>query len=64
MMATFGLVDGSSSIATPGFVFSVTYQLSHHLTSSLQWKTGADSFMKGGLHYDNQKLAVSTALQV
>jgi DnaJ family protein C protein 11 len=62
--ATFGLVDGSSAIATPGFVFSITYQLSHHLTSSLQWKTGADSFMKGGLHYDNQKLAVSTALQL
>jgi hypothetical protein len=57
-------VDGGSAIATPGFVFSITYQLSHHLTSSLEWKTGADSFMKGGLHYDNQKLAVSTAIQV
>jgi hypothetical protein len=62
--ASFGLVDGGSAIASPGFVFSITYQLSHYLSSSLQWKTGGDSFMKGGLHYDNQKLAVSTAVQV
>lgn len=65
MAATFGLVDGgSATIITPGFIFSTTYQLSHHLSSSLEWKTGADSFMKGGLHYDNQKLAVSSAIQV
>ncbi|UJR26249.1 hypothetical protein I4U23_007589 [Adineta vaga] len=62
--ATIGLVDGGSAIATPGFVFSISYQLSHHLTSSLEWKTGADSFMKGGLHYDNQKVAVSSAVQL
>ncbi|CAF0815386.1 unnamed protein product [Adineta ricciae] len=62
--ATIGLADGGSAIITPGFVFSITYQLSHHLTSSLEWKTGADSFMKGGLHYDNQKLAVSGAVQL
>ena len=64
MSTTFGLVEENSTIATPGFTFSVTYQLSHHLTSSLQWKTGADSYMRGGLHYDNQKLALSSAIQV
>ncbi|CAF3668708.1 unnamed protein product [Rotaria sordida] len=62
--ATFGLVDGGSAIATPGFIFSITYQLSHHLTSSLEWKTGVDSCMKSGLHYDNQTVAVSTAIQL
>ncbi|CAF3901836.1 unnamed protein product [Rotaria magnacalcarata] len=31
---------------------------------SLQWKTGADSCMKGGLHYDNQTLSVSSAIQL
>lgn len=64
MAASFGLVDGGTAVAMPGFVFSVTYQLSHYLTSSLEWKTGGGSFMKGGLHYDNQKLAVSSAIQV
>ncbi|CAF4466601.1 unnamed protein product, partial [Rotaria magnacalcarata] len=34
------------------------------LSSSLQWKTGADSCMKGGLHYDNQTLSVSSAIQL
>ncbi|CAF1039354.1 unnamed protein product [Adineta steineri] len=63
--ATIGLADsGGSAIVTPGFVFSITYQLSHYLTSSLEWKTGVDSFMKGGLHYDNQTLAVSSAIQL
>lgn len=64
MAATFGLVDGTSAVITPGFIFAVTYQLGHHLSSSLQWKTGMDSCMKGGLHYDNQKIAVSGAVQV
>ena len=59
-----GLVEDGSALATPGFIFSTTYQLSHHLTSSLQWKTGVDSFMKGGLHYDDQRLAVASAIQV
>lgn len=64
MAATFGLVDGGSAIIAPGFVLAANYQLTHHLTSSLQWKAGADSFMKGGLHFDNQTVAVSTSLQV
>ena len=64
MATTFTFLKGRNAIATPGFVFSITYQLSHQLTSSLQWKTGRDSFMKGSLHYDNQKWAVSSALQV
>ncbi|CAF4071783.1 unnamed protein product [Rotaria magnacalcarata] len=62
--ATFGLAEGGSTIITPSFLFSVTYQLTHHLSSSLQWKTGADSCMKGGLHYDNQTLSVSSAIQL
>ncbi|CAF0971981.1 unnamed protein product [Adineta steineri] len=63
--ATIGLADsGGSAIVTPGFVFSITYQLSHYVTSSLEWKTRVDSFMKGGLHYDNQTLAVSSAIQL
>ncbi|CAF1397683.1 unnamed protein product [Adineta ricciae] len=61
---TFSFINGRRAIATPGFVFSITYQLSHHLTSSLQWKTGRGSFMKGALQYDNQKWAISSAVQL
>jgi hypothetical protein len=57
-------IQNRNAIATPGFVFSVTYQLSQRLSSSLQWKAGKDSFMKGTLHYDNQKWAISSAVQV
>lgn len=42
----------------------MTYPLSNHLNSSLQWKTGKGSFMKGVLQYDNQKWAISSAVQV
>ncbi|CAM4907402.1 unnamed protein product [Rotaria socialis] len=62
--ATFSLAEGGSAIIAPSFLFSVTYQLTHHLSSSLQWTTGANSCMKGGLHYDNQTLAVSSAIQL
>ncbi|CAF0778283.1 unnamed protein product [Adineta steineri] len=61
---TFSFIKGRRAIATPGFVFSTSYQLSHHLTSSLQWKTGRGSYMKGFLHYDNQKWSISSALQL
>lgn len=62
--ATFGLVEGNSSIIAPGFLTALTYQLSQHTACSLQWKAGVDSFMKGGIHYDNQRLAVSSVVQV
>ncbi|UJR22766.1 hypothetical protein I4U23_025798 [Adineta vaga] len=61
---TFSFIGGQKMIVTPGFVFSITYQLSHHLSSSLQWKTGRGSFMKGVLQYDNQKWALSSAVQL
>ncbi|CAF3822124.1 unnamed protein product [Rotaria magnacalcarata] len=60
---TFSLLNGGKRLATSGFLFSITYQLANNLTSSLQWKTGRGSFMKGILQYDNQKWALSSAVQ-
>ena len=61
---TFSFMNGHGVIAISGFLFSINYQLGHNLTSSLQWKTGRDSFMKGILRYSSQKLTISSVIQV
>ncbi|CAF4234565.1 unnamed protein product [Rotaria sp. Silwood2] len=61
---TFSFISSRRTIVTSGFIFSINYQLAHNLTSSLQWKTGRDSFMKGILQYDKQKWMVSSAIQL
>ncbi|CAF5042538.1 unnamed protein product [Rotaria sp. Silwood1] len=61
---TFSLIKNRKTIITSGFIFSLNYQLTHNLTSSLQWKTGRNSFMKGILQYDKQKWMISSAIQL
>ncbi|CAF1496628.1 unnamed protein product [Rotaria sp. Silwood1] len=61
---TFSLIKNRQAIITSGFIFSLNYQLTHNLTSSLQWKTGRNSFMKGILQYDKQKWMISSAIQL
>lgn len=61
---TFGVKSSGATVITPGISTSFTYQLSNHLSSSLSWKAGMNSSMKGSLYYDNQTMIVSTAVQV
>ncbi|CAF0729051.1 unnamed protein product [Didymodactylos carnosus] len=52
----------AGAIVTPGFLFSTTYQLGKHTSTSLQWKTGNDSFMKGeSTWFDNMLIALKYA---
>ncbi|CAF0936200.1 unnamed protein product [Rotaria sordida] len=61
---TFSFIMSRKTLVTSGFIFSINYQLTHNLTSSLQWKTGRASFMKGILQYNRQKWMVSSAIQL